>query len=295
MRIVFIGTVEFSLQMLQSMLKNGVGVAGVITAKDSGINSDYANLLPICEKYDIPYLLTNNVNAHESVDWVSALNPDLIFCFGWSSLIKKELLKLPLLGVIGFHPTDLPKNRGRHPLIWALVLGLRKTASTFFFMDEGVDSGDIISQQQIDIDDNDDAQSLYNKVINSAKNQLSNMIPLLRSGEYQRIPQEHSRANVWRKRNIADGRIDWRMSAQRIHNLVRGLTHPYIGAYFTINSIEYKVWKTEMVKNKNIENIEPGQVIDVDDEGCATLKCADMCLKLVDVEPKFLISVGDYL
>ena len=99
-------------------------------------------------------------------------------------------------------------------------------------MDEGADSGDILSQKIISISDEDDALSLYNKVINTAKGQLEEFIPALQNNSYQRLPQDHSLANYWRKRTYKDGEIDWRMSLRNIYNLVRALTRPYVGAHF---------------------------------------------------------------
>ncbi len=247
MRIVFIGTVEFSLQMLTALVEKNVDIGGVITTKDSGFNSDYANLTPLCRLHNIPVLMTLDVNDISTLNWIKNHNPDVIFCMGWSRLIKKELLSIPRLGVIGYHPSALPQNRGRHPLIWALVLGLKKTASTFFVMDERADSGDILSQEDIIIDVDDDANTLYKKMIQIAAEQLLNLVTSLRKECYQKCPQDHSKANLWRKRGIKDGEIDWRMSAMAIHNLVRGLTRPYIGAHFLNNGQEYKVWKTKVV------------------------------------------------
>ena len=88
----------------------------------------------------IKYLLryVDDVNSKDNYNWIKSLNPDIIFCFGWSNLLKKDILTLAPMGVLGFHPSKLPQNRGRHPLIWALALGLKKSASTFFFMDEGL-------------------------------------------------------------------------------------------------------------------------------------------------------------
>ena len=84
------------------------------------------------------------------------------------------------MGVLGFHPTKLPQNRGRHPIIWSLALGLKKSASTFFFMDEGADSGKILSQKNFEILDSDDAQSLYDKFVNIALLQIENFLPQLK-------------------------------------------------------------------------------------------------------------------
>ena len=128
------------------------------------------------------------------------------------------------LGVVGYHPAALPANRGRHPLIWALVLGLEKTASTFFFMDEGVDSGDILSQRSITITWDDDARTLYCRVTATALDQIGEFVSALISGNYLRTSQDKSKVSYWRKRESNDGKIDWRMSAKSIHNLVCGLT-----------------------------------------------------------------------
>lgn len=99
--------------------------------KSSSFNSDFADLTPLCKKNNILFKHVDDVNSEDSISWIKQLQPDIIFCFGWSSIIKKELLDLPPMGIIGFHPAKLPANRGRHPIIWALVLDLDKTASTF--------------------------------------------------------------------------------------------------------------------------------------------------------------------
>lgn len=151
MRIIFIGTVEFSLRALEKLINIKADVVGVCTKKVSNFNSDFADLSKLCESNSVPYIYVDDINSKETRNWIQNLEPDIVFCFGWSSLIKKELLKVAPMGVIGYHPTALPQNRGRHPLIWAIVLGLEKSASTFFFMKEGADDGDILSQIEFDI------------------------------------------------------------------------------------------------------------------------------------------------
>ena len=200
MKIIFIGAVEFSRSMLETLLENDAQIAGVVTAVDPGINADFADLEPLCKAANIPILHTENINSSESMQWIKRHHPDVIFCMGWSSLIKRELLQLPPMGIVGFHPAHLPKNRGRHPLIWALVLGLQETASTFFIMEEAADSGDILSQEMISISVQDDASSLYEKITATAKQQIACLLTLLASDNYQRIPQDHTKATLWRRR-----------------------------------------------------------------------------------------------
>ena len=131
MRILFIGAVKFSATALRELISIGANVVGVCTLRHSSFNSDHEDLTPIAKSSQIPICPVEDLNCQEAVDWIMAQLPDVIFCFGWSRLIREPLLSLTPLGVIGFHPTALPSNRGRHPIIWALVLGLDKTASTF--------------------------------------------------------------------------------------------------------------------------------------------------------------------
>ena len=294
MRIVFIGSVEFSKMALEKVHQLGVDVKGICTLKESSFNADFYDLTSFANSKNIPCKYIKDINSSDTLKWIKDKSPDVIFCFGFSRLLGKGILNLPALGVIGYHPAELPKNRGRHPLIWALVLGLKKTASTFFFMDEGADNGDILSQSLIDIDKNDDAGSLYKKVSERALIQIEEFLPKLMSGNYSRTKQNHELANTWRKRGDSDGKIDWRMAAKSIHNLVRGLAKPYVGAHFLHSDKEIKVWETEIIKCE-ILNIEPGKVVDIDEKGCLIIKCGEDSIKLIKIEPNHDISTGDYL
>lgn len=293
MRIVFIGSVEFSLRTLEHLLKMDADIVGVCTLSESKFNTDHVDLSSICEAHNIPTLLVDDINSTESITWINDKSPDVVFCFGWSKLLGKELLNIAALGVIGFHPAALPANRGRHPLVWALVLGLDKTASTFFFMDADADNGDILSQSEIIINFTDDARSLYDKVINTALGQIETFVPQLANGKYIRTKQNQELGNSWRKRSVADGKIDWRMSANSIHNLVRGLTKPYVGAHFILDNNEIKVWKTIVICDVP-KNIEPGKVMML--QGRApVIKCGDDAIALLETEPLIDIAVGSYL
>lgn len=293
MKILFIGTVEFSLKALEKLIDIDANIVGVCTKKVSNFNSDFANLQPLCKINKIPYNLVSDINSKETIDWIKDLNPDVIFCFGWSSLIKKELLDLAPMGIIGFHPASLPQNRGRHPLIWALVLGLKKSASTFFFMEEGADDGDILSQKEFDILYTDDANSLYKKVIEIALVQIEEFVKALQDGKYSRIKQNHKLSNNWRKRGKVDGVIDFRMNSNAIYNLVRGLTRPYVGANLIYNDKDIIVWKVEEVENNN-HNIEYGKIIEIRDN-TILVKTYDGAIRILEHEFKSLPKVGEYL
>jgi methionyl-tRNA formyltransferase len=293
MRIILVGAVQFSEKAMEKLIDMKAEVVGACTVENSPFNADHVDLTRLCRQHEIPVRYTTDINSSESIDWIRLLAPDVIFCFGWSWLLKSELLNLAPLGVVGYHPAALPKNRGRHPLIWALVLGMEETASTFFFMDEGTDNGDILSQRPITISKNDDAEILYLRMIETALKQIEEFVPTLKSGNYQRIPQDHSKANYWRKRGKKDGQIDWRMSAISIYNLVRGLTKPYVGAHFELDGEIIKVWETKVVENRK-KNIEPGKVLSVDESG-TVVKAGEDSVWLIKTEPILDIRPGSYL
>jgi len=229
----------------------------------------------------------------KNIEWIKNKQPDIIFCFGFSSLIKKEILSIPKMGVVGFHPTKLPQNRGRHPIIWSLVLGLKKSASTFFFMDEGADTGDILSQVDFEISYQDDVRNLYDKVVNMSLQQIEEFIPALEKGTYTRIKQNEKESNSWRKRNELDGEIDFRMNSRSIYNLTRALTRPYVGAHIKFNETNYSVWKVKE-SNDFQENIEPGKVLRVFDK-IFVVKSYDGAIEIIEHDFKEMPKVGEYL
>jgi methionyl-tRNA formyltransferase len=293
MRIVFIGAVEFSERMLHVLLEMNANVVGVCASREARGNADHCDIALQAQAHAVPHLYVDDVNSRDTLDWIAKLRPDVLFCFGWSRLLRKPLLELAPLGVVGFHPSALPNNRGRHPIIWTLVLGLTSTGSTFFVMDEGADSGDIISQRQLKVDSDDDARSLYEKIVACASEQVRDFVPKLAEGTAPRIRQDVSRGNVWRKRGRADGQIDWRMPADGIRNLVRALAKPYVGSHFVYRDHDVKVWRARAVTGV-APNIEPGKVIAVDPGG-VTVKCGDHAIYLLETEPPFTPNIGDYL
>jgi methionyl-tRNA formyltransferase len=296
MKILFIGCVESSEAFLITLLECGQNICGVVTKQKSSFNSDFADLKKICCIHNIPYIYYLKEQESEFNDFIRACSPDLIYCFGWSHLLHKETLELPKIAAIGFHPAALPKNRGRHPLIWALVLGLQKTASTFFYIESGIDDGDILSQEFVEIDDTDTARTLYDKIMSIAKCQIIQFTNDFENYHVQRKKQDISKGNNWRKRNRNDGRIDFRMSAQTIYNLVRALTKPYIGAHFVYMEREYKVWCSEVISDNTgiYDNIEFGKVLDVYSPTSFLVKTGSGLLKVINCD-EIDIQKGDYL
>jgi methionyl-tRNA formyltransferase len=293
LNIVFIGTVTFSYKSLQKLLSLNANIVGVCTKTNSAYNSDFEDLSPLCEMSNIPYHFFEDINSQITIRWIEKKQPDIIFCFGLSNLIKKELLQLAPMGVLGFHPTKLPQNRGRHPIIWSLALGLNETASSFFFMNEGADDGDILSQEVVTIEYHDNAKTLYQKIIDTALKQIEIFLPLLQNNTFTTIPQDNIKSNIWRKRSIKDGMIDFRMSSKSIYNLVRALTKPYVGAHIIYQNTNIPIWEVEEVVYNNA-NIEPGKILSINQE-TILVKTSDGAIRLLEHQFTNLPEIGDYL
>ena len=294
MRLLFIGCVKSSALFLNKLIEVNAEIVGVITKSESKFNADFVDLGEICRDQSIDYLYVCNINDPVSKDYIKEKNADLILCLGWSQILDDEILKMPKMGCVGFHPAQLPFNRGRHPLIWALALGLERTASTLFLMDATADTGKIISQKYVEIDYVDDAASLYDKVMKVAVDQLIEVVQAFENNTIKMVSQSAEEGNAWRKRGKADGEIDWRMSSRSIYNLVRALAKPYVGAHFIYHDREYKVWCVKEVFEKGYENIEPGKIIKVISDQNFIVKAGDNLIE-VTVCDKIQLTSGEYL
>lgn len=293
MRIVLLGTVEFSQRMLEKLLVMDTPIVGIVTSATGRNHSDFADLTKRASQEEIPLIRVDDANHSTTLSWLSALDPDYVFCFGWSQILRAEFLSIPRQGTIGYHPAALPENRGRHPIIWAIVLGLEETASTFFMINEGVDSGPLISQEKVPISQGEDTASLYKKLVTVAEGQLEQFIPLLETNSLNLVEQEIHRSSSWRKRSERDGEIDWRMAASTINQLVRGLTRPYVGAHFFYEGEPIKLWRCS-VEAKVPKNSEPGKILDITTAGIL-VKAGVGGVWLEEIEPQILLERGTYL
>lgn len=294
MRVALIGAVEFSRRMLLSISqRSDVDVTGVCTLPSNDPASDRRDLSEVSNSLGVPSIYAPDVNDESAVEWVRGRHADLILCVGWPRLLGPQILRASRLGVIGYHPTSLPKHRGRHPIIWALALGLRETGSTFFWMDEGADSGDIASQVVVAIGSEDYAEDLYEKLTSVAEMQLGDLLDELVAGRMPRQRQDHGEASYWRPRGFHDGVIDWRMPAEGIRNLVRALSKPYPGAHFAHGEHQHTVEKADVVPGAWI-GIEPGRVVGRFD-GEAVVVCGVDAIRLRVVDPPLACDIGETL
>jgi len=267
MKIVFIGGVRYSLELLSHILKNNWSIEAMFSYDKSKMKfySDYASFDEITKKYGIQNIKVQNINDSANLEILKKINPDLILVMGWSQLLKNELIKIPKLGVIGSHPTELPKYRGRAPIPWTIIKGLKESALTFFYISEGVDEGDILDQRKFKATDEDDAESLYEKIIELGKCMLLENLPLLEQGKGKRILQNNSKfIENWPKRTPSDGKIDWSKSAKEIHTLIRATTHPYLGVFTFFKNRKLTIWKSGY---SNEESLGVGKIMDINEKG----------------------------
>lgn len=298
MKIGFIGCVRSSYKALEALLQlddQNIEVVAVITKEKSNINSDFIDLTPLCKKNNIPVHYELTSQKEKSISFFKRYSPDVIYCFGWSYLLKKDMLELAPMGAIGYHPAPLPMARGRHPIIWSLVLGLEQTASTFFKMDEGADSGPILSQVKVDISLEDNAESLYQKLMAVFTEQIIDFTEQLANGTAIFVTQDDSKATYWRKRSRKDGLIDWRMQAVDIFNLIRALTPPYPGAECLFNDQYIIISESNICKNKYSKFIEPGRILDINND-MVLVKCGGSgALWIKSHQLATNLNKGDYL
>lgn len=293
MKILFIGTVLFSKNILDEIRKSKNTLVGVIGKRNNKFNSDYCDIPRHAKKSNIKGIYTNNINSKKTVNWIRKKKPDLIFCIGWNSLIKKEILKIPSNGVIGYHPSDLPKNKGRHPIIWSLVLGLNNIGSSFYFMDEKADNGRVISKRMLKLKKNSNALNVYEQLIQIGKKQVRKILKDFKNNKIKSYKQKKHGQNLWRKRKFEDGIIDWRMDAKKIKCLVNALYKPYPGANFIAKGRKVTLWKCKIISNR-IKNLEPGKILNFRNNK-PIVKCGSHSLKLEKFEPKLNFKDINYL
>lgn len=159
MKIVFLSGVKFGLEILNYILEKNFDVIHVFSYDESKTKmySDYVSFDNTCTKFGINNIKVKNINDSQNIEIIKSIKPDLILVMGWSQLLTDEIISIPRYGVIGSHPTELPKYRGRAPIPWTILKNLKESALTFFYIENGIDNGDILDQQNFKISESDDA------------------------------------------------------------------------------------------------------------------------------------------
>ncbi len=243
------GTPEFAVPCLDILVNNGYDVIAVITQPDkpSGRKQSQLKAPPVKEAaiaHRINTILQPvKVKTPEFLNEIKGLKPDLIVTAAYGRILTKAVLDVPRLGCINVHGSLLPKYRGAAPIQWALINGDSTTGITTMFMDEGMDTGDILLTKELAITPDMNAQELYNSLMLLGAQALLETMKGLEKATLLRVPQDHSKAVNIPIMTRETGLIDWNSSAVQIHNLVRG-TNPWPGAYTFYKGERMKVWKT---------------------------------------------------
>lgn len=240
---------------------------------------------------------TQFIKVQNCYEDIKEFNPDVLFIVGLSQLIPQNILDIPRMGCVGFHPTVLPKGRGRAPIAW-LTLEKTNGAATFFFLREGVDDGPIIVQQPFQVLNNDDATAVEEKVLKAEKIALDKLLIMLKEGKLQSIEQNENNSSWYGRRTPADGLIQWDRSVDSILHLIQASTVPHPGAFTYQNNNRIKVWSA-IIYDKPIKGVT-GRILEVEDN-YFVIQCANGLLKVTswesnsDWKPRVGMLLGYYL
>lgn len=285
MKAILVGSVVSSEIVLKEMISTAFPVEYVFSLDEqySENVSGYRPIHELAEQYHIPYKKFKKIEDKENVEVIQSLQPDYIFIVGLSQLVKSDILEAAKIGVIGFHPTPLPKFRGRAAMVWQMLLGVHETKCTMFFLDEGMDSGDILIQEPYTIEDSDYAYDVEQKLCEAIKRMAAKLLPKLLDGTAKGQKQEEALATYLLKRTPEDGEIDWKEPVEKIQRLIRAVSRPYPGAFSNYDG-KHKVifWRADYLENTKYYGME-GQIAYVSDE-YMDIVCCDGLLRVYEYE-----------
>ena len=266
LKFAFMTCVQLGLSCIEEIYESGGKLDLIITIPDDHApnKSGRIYLDEFSKQHNVPLLKTKQCNDAKVVDLIKSEGIDWLFIIGWSQIAKEALLAAPRLGAIGMHPTLLPQGRGRAAIPWAIIKGLNKTGVTMFKLDTGVDTGPIISQEEIPIDClTETATSLYKKVNRAHRTLIAKTWPKLVSGKVELRPQDDLSASYWEGRKPKDGEINASMTSKQIDTLVRATTKPYPGAFLSIDegTKQLRIWSGKPIEKDELEISEADPAI----------------------------------
>ena len=252
MKLGFVTCVQLGLSCMEAIYEASGKLQVAITLKDEKAKnkSGRVYLDEFCQINSIDLVKIDHINDDDVIDTIKKYDLDWLFIIGWSQIANKRLLDTPKSGVLGMHPTLLPKGRGRASIPWAIIKGLEETGVTLFKLDEGVDTGPILSQYKIPLTDRTTSTELYNSVNNGHVNLMTSIIPKILDGSVKLQKQNNADSTEWEGRTPKDGEIDLKSSIVTAERLVRATTKPYPGAFVMIDDKKYIIWEAK-VANKS--------------------------------------------
>ncbi|MGB3806024.1 MAG: formyltransferase family protein [Erythrobacter sp.] len=264
MKVALVGAVEGSLCALNAMIEAGHPPVLVATLPNdlSKRHSDFVDLGPLAEEHGIPVKRVRNINDADAIEAMRAASPDYIFVVGWSQICREEFMQLAPDRVIGYHPAALPRMRGRAVLPWTILHDEKITGATLFWMDDGVDTGDILEQRFFHVAPRETARTLYDKHVAAIDSMVRAGLKSLASGSPPRTPQDEVSATYAAQRRPEDGLIDWTAPAEQIDRLIRAVSKPYPGAFTTQGGERIVLWRALCLAEQTHHAL-PGQVVEL--------------------------------
>lgn len=291
MKIVFMGTPDFSAPILKALIEK-YNVIAVVTQPDRiSNNRTYEPVVKkVAQENNIKLYQPNHIKNEyqEIID----LNPDMIITCAYGQIIPQILLDCPKYGCINVHASLLPKLRGGAPIHHAIIDGYDKTGITIMYMNNKMDEGDIISQKETIIEENDTLETLHDRLSLIGRDLLIETIPNIINKNINRIKQNNEEATYGYNITKEDEKISFNKSAKEVFNQIRGL-NPHPGAYTTFNGKVLKVWKSETLNN-NYE--EPGKIVKLYEDGIGVAcKEGEIVFKEVGLEGKKRQTAKDFI
>ncbi|KJF26879.1 methionyl-tRNA formyltransferase [Clostridium aceticum] len=264
MRIVFMGTPDFAVPSLEALIEENYNVVGVFTQPDrpKGRGKKLA-MPPIKEKaleHNLQVFQPSSLKDIKTVELIKEMNPDVIVVVAYGQILTKEVLEIPALGCINVHGSLLPKYRGAGPIQWAIIHGEKTTGITTMYMEEGLDTGDMILKEEVSIGENETAGELYHRLALVGGDLLKKTLIQIRQGNAPREKQREELSSYAPMLTKELGEIQWHKTAEEIHNLIRG-TIPWPMSYTTYLGKTMKIWKSSVMTDEISH--EPGKIVEV--------------------------------
>jgi methionyl-tRNA formyltransferase len=293
MRIVYMGTPAFAVPPFQALIRAGHDVVGVVTRIDKPAGRGKVLTPPAvkiaAEQAGVTVLQPKRVRATESVAAIRELGPDVIVVAAYGQILPPEILTLPKYGCVNIHASLLPAYRGAAPINWAIINGDSRTGITIMQMDEGMDTGGILAQESIPISPDDTAGDLTAKLSELGSWLIVDILGRIEG--LAAVPQDNSKATMAPLLKKEDGRIDWTMSAKKIHDRVRGLS-PWPGGYSRLDGKLVKILRSEATEGAG----EPGMLSESGKDNLAVGTGGGLLrIKTIQPEGKKPMSAAEFL
>lgn len=296
MKIVFMGTPDFAVPCLAEVIQRGHQVLMVVTQPDRpkgrGKKLTAPPVKELALRYNLPIIQPKKVRDPQIVEQLRVLKPDCIVVVAFGQILPKSILEIPPLGCINVHASLLPKYRGAAPINWAIINGEEISGVTTMYMDQGLDTGDMILKKQLMIGEMT-AGELYDQMAVLGADLLGETLSLIEKGKARRIPQIDSESSYAPIMDKNLGKIDWNKSAVDIYNLIRGV-NPWPTAYTTYKGENFKIWESRIVDQDC--NGKPGQIIKANKDGL--LVCTGdklLNIQVVQFQNSKRMTVDEYL